>query len=238
MSPTDWAIAMSAVLVGACLQGSLGFGLGLVAAPVLALLDPTLVPTVILGMGVPLTYLVAWRERQALDLRRIGWALVGRVLGTIVGSAAVVYLSTRWLSGAFAFALLLAVAISVVSRAVAPTKPALFNAGFASGLMGTATSVGGPPMALLLQHEKGPNLRASLAAFMAFGSTMSLLALAAVGEFDQHKVNVTFGLAPLVVAGFVLSKWTNQILDRGYTRPFVLVFAACSAISILVRDVF
>jgi uncharacterized membrane protein YfcA len=176
VSPTDWAIAMTAVLVGACLQGSLGFGLGLVAAPVLALLDPTLVPTVILGMGVPLTYLVAWRERRAIDLRRIGWAVIGRVLGTIIGSIAVLYLSQRWLAGAFAFALLFAVAISVVGRTVAPTKVALFVAGSASGAMGTATSVGGPPMALLLQHEKGPQLRASLASFMAFGATLSLSA--------------------------------------------------------------
>jgi len=228
---------MSAVLLGACLQGSLGFGLGLIAAPVLALLDPSLVPSVILGMGVPLTYLVAWRERQALDLRRIGWAVVGRVLGTVAGSVAVVYLSQRWLAGAFAFALLFAVAISVVGRSVTPTKPALFIAGTTSGAMGTATSVGGPPMALLLQHEEGPQLRASLASFMAFGSTLSLVALAVVGEFDRHKVEVTLGLAPFVVVGFVLSKWTNRILDRGFTRPLVLIFAAASAISILVRDV-
>jgi uncharacterized membrane protein YfcA len=237
VSPTDWAIAMTAVLVGACLQGSLGFGLGLVAAPVLALLDPTLVPTVILGMGVPLTYLVAWRERRAIDLRRIGWAVIGRVLGTIIGSIAVLYLSQRWLAGAFAFALLFAVAISVVGRTVAPTKVALFVAGSASGAMGTATSVGGPPMALLLQHEKGPQLRASLASFMAFGATLSLMALAVIGEFDRHKVQVTLGLAPFVVIGFVLSQWTNRILDRGYTRPLVLVFAAVSAISILLREV-
>jgi len=228
---------MSAVLLGACLQGSLGFGLGLIAAPVLALLDPSLVPSVILGMGVPLTYLVAWRERQALDLRRIGWAVVGRVLGTVAGSVAVVYLSQRWLAGAFAFALLFAVAISVVGRSVTPTKPALFIAGTTSGAMGTATSVGGPPMALLLQHEEGPQLRASLASFMAFGSTLSLVALAVVGEFDRHKVEVTLGLAPFVVVGFVLSKWTNRILDRGFTRPLVLIFAAATAISILVRDV-
>lgn len=228
---------MIAVLVGACLQGSVGFGFGLVAAPVLALVDPTLVPTVIIAMSVPLTCLVAWRERDALDLRRVGWAVLGRTLGTVAGLVAVLYLSERWLAAVFAFALLFAVAISAVGRTVAPTKPALFIAGGASGAMGTATSVGGPPMALLLQHETGPQLRASLSAFMAFGVTLSLVALAAVGEFDRHKVQVALGLAPLVVVGFVLSKWTTRIADRGYTRPLVLTFAAVSAISILIREV-
>lgn len=237
MSPIEWSIAMTAVLVGACLQGSLGFGLGLVAAPVLALIDPTLVPSVILGMGVPLTYLVAWRERQALDLGRIGWAMFGRVLGTVAGSIIVVYLSQRWLAGAFAFALVVAVVISVIGLSVAPTKPALFIAGSVSGAMGTATSVGGPPMALLLQHENGPQLRAALASFMAFGASLSLVALAVVGEFDRHKVGVVFALAPFVVVGFVASRWTNRVLDRGYTRALVLVFAGVSAISILFRYV-
>lgn len=237
LSATEIALATTAVLVGACLQGSLGFGLGLVAAPVLVMLDTSLVPSVVLGIGVPLTYLVAWRERRSLDLRRVWWAIAGRVPGTVVGSVAVVLLSERWLAGMFAVALLLAVAASVAGFGVEPTRPALFSAGVGSGFMGTATSVGGPPMALLLQREAGPELRASLAAFMAFGATISLAALVVVGEFDRHALEVTAALAPAVLLGFAVSRWTNPILDRGYTRPAVLTFAALSAVSILIRDV-
>ena len=92
-------------------------------------------------------------------------------------------------------------------------------------------------MALLLQREAGPELRASLAAFMAFGATISLAALIVVGEFDRQALEVTAVLAPAVLLGFAVSRWTNPILDRGYTRPAVLTFAALSAVSILVRDV-
>src|SRR5690606_31828007 len=55
LSVTELALATVAVLIGACIQGSLGFGLGLVAAPVLVMLDTSLVPSVVLGIGVPLT---------------------------------------------------------------------------------------------------------------------------------------------------------------------------------------
>ena len=72
---------------------------------------------------------------------------------------------------------------------------------------------------------------------MAFGVTLSLVALAAVGEFNRHEVQVTLGLVPFVIAGFVVSKWTARIADQGYTRPLVLAFAAVSAISILIREV-
>jgi uncharacterized membrane protein YfcA len=237
LSLAEFAIAVVAVFLGACIQGSLGFGLGLVAAPVLVMIDTSLVPGVVLGIGVPLTYLVAWRERTALDIRRVSWAIAGRVPGTVLGSVAVLVLDQRWLAGMFALALLLAVALSVAGLGVDPTKRAMLVAGIGSGFMGTTTSVGGPPMALLLQREKGPELRASLAAFMAFGASFSLVSLIAVGEFDRHDLVITSVLVPTVLIGFVVSRWSNRYLDRGYTRGAVLAFAALSAVSILLRQV-
>lgn len=237
LSWLELVVAMGAVAVGACIQGSLGFGLGLVAAPVLVMLDTSLVPPVILAIGVPLTYLVAWRERKALAIRRVGWAIVGRIPGTVAGSIVVVVLSERWIAALFAVALLMAVGLSVAGLHVEPSPRSLATAGFGSGLMGTATSVGGPPMALLLQRERGPELRASLAGFMAFGATFSLVALVVAGEFERSDLVVTAALVPTVIGGFLLSRWTNRFLDRGYTRWAVLAFATLAAVSILLRQV-
>lgn len=238
LSVAALAVAMSAVLVGACIQGSFGFGLGLVAAPVLVLIDSSLVPSVVLGIGVPLSYLVAWRERGAVQPRRLSFAIAGRVIGTVFGSAAVVALNQTTLAGLFAFGVLLAVGLSVFGFSVEPHRRALFFAGIGSGFMGTATSVGGPPMALVLQHEQGRNFRASMSVFMAFGATLSFVALVAVGEFGRKSLLLTLALAPVALAGFALSRWTNAYLDRGRTRTAVLVFAALSAVSILINDVF
>ena len=43
--------------------------------------------------------------------------------------------------------------------------------------MGSITSIGGPPMALVYQHRTGPELRATLALFFVFGSSLSILLL-------------------------------------------------------------
>lgn len=238
LGATELLIAIVAVIAGACLQGSLGFGLGLVAAPVLVLIDTRLVPGSLLCMGVPLTLLIAWREREALDFSGLRWAVMGRVPGSMLGSVAVVLLAERWLAGLFAVAVLLAVVLSVLGLSVQPTKRNLFAAGLASGLMGTATSVGGPPVALVYQRQSGPELRASLAAFMVFGASFSLLVLVIVGEFDRTDLGFAGLLVPGVLIGFFVSRWTNDILDRGYTRGAVLIFASASAVSILFRQVF
>ncbi len=235
LSGAELAIAVVAVVAGACLQGSLGFGLGLVAAPVLVILDSRLVPGVILGIGVPLTYLMAWRERRSLDVRGVSWAIAGRMGGTLFGTLAVVMLTERALALFFAFSLLTAVVLSVIGLSVTPTPRTMMAAGVGSGFMGTATSVGGPPMALLLQREEGAALRASLAAFMAFGATFSLVALVSAGQFSRIDAVTTVVLAVPALAGFALSRWTNRILDRGYTRTVVLIFATASAVSILIK---
>ena len=225
------------MFAGATLQGSLGFGLGLIAAPVLVLIDPSLIPGVILGIGVPLTISVALRERGAVSFGRVKQAIIGRVIGTVLGSVVVYVADQDLLSIGFAIALLLAVILSVGGYAVAPTPRAMLIAGVGSGLMGTATSVGGPPIALVLQHQSGPELRASIGAFMAIGSTLSLLALIIVGEFRSDEVVITGILVVPALLGFWLSRWTNKIIDRGHTRTAVLLFAAASAISILLRQV-
>jgi uncharacterized membrane protein YfcA len=235
LTGAELAIAIIAVVAGACLQGSLGFGLGLVAAPVLVILDSRLVPGVILGIGVPLTYLMAWRERRSLDVRGVSWAIVGRMVGTVFGTLAVVMLAERALALFFAFSLLTAVMLSIIGLSITPTPRTLLAAGVGSGFMGTATSVGGPPMALLLQREEGAALRASLAAFMAFGATFSLVALVSAGQFSRIDAVTAVVLAVPALAGFALSRWTNRILDRGYTRTVVLVFATASAVSILIK---
>jgi uncharacterized protein len=237
LSIAELGIAMMAVVVGAVIQGSMGFGLGLVAAPVLVMIDARLVPGVVLGIGVPLTYMIAWRERRSLDVRRVSWAVAGRIPGTLAGSVAVIVLSQRTLAAMFAVALLTAVGLSIAGLSVEPTRSAMLGAGIGSGFMGTSTSVGGPPIALLLQHEEGRELRASIAAFMAFGSTFSLAALIAIGEFGRTELLTTVALVPTVLVGFWLSRWTNQVLDRGYTRIAVLTFATLSAVSILFRHV-
>jgi uncharacterized membrane protein YfcA len=238
LSVAELAIALLALVIASCLQGSIGFGLGLVGAPVLVLVDARLVPTVLLCIGVPLTLLIGWRERDSLDYAGIKWAVIGRVPGSIVGSLAVVALADRWLAGLFALAILLAVGLSVLGLTAPPTRRNLLIAGTVSGVMGTATSVGGPPIALVYQHNPGPELRASMAAFMVFGASISLIALGMVGEFSRDDLGLAALLLPGVVIGFGLSRYTKTILDAGRIRPAVLVFATASAVSILIRQVF
>ena len=61
-------------------------GFALIAAPVLILIDTSLVPGPLLGAGLSMTLLMAIREHDAIDVKGVRWA----VLGCIAGAAAAI----------------------------------------------------------------------------------------------------------------------------------------------------
>jgi uncharacterized membrane protein YfcA len=230
-------VAGLAVLVGALVQGVVGLGLGLIAAPVLAMLDPTLVPATLLLVTCLLPLLTALRELKDVDWRGLRWALAGRMPGTAVGAYAVARLPERGLALLVAIVVLGAVLASVSRWHARPVAGSLVVGGFVSGVAGTATSIGGPPMALLYQHASGPRLRSTLAVFFFVGTVVSLLALAVAGEMGERDAQRALLLMPFMLVGFAASGRLRPRLDRGWTRPAVLGVATVAAVALLVRSV-
>jgi uncharacterized membrane protein YfcA len=234
MTAPEYLVALLAVILGAIAQGSVGFGFGTLAAPVLALVDQELVPGAVLLLGVTIAAAIAWHERGALDWLGIKWALVGRVLGTVAGAYAVTRLDHDATAIALGVAVLFAVAISLTGWHVRPTTSTLVGAGMMSGVMGTLTSVGGPPMALVYQREQAATLRSTLAGFFLFGASLALFALAVSGELSKRQVVDGVVLLPGLLAGLALSRLLTPYLDRGWTRFAVLALSATTATALVV----
>jgi uncharacterized membrane protein YfcA len=102
--------------------------------------------------------------------------------------------------------------------------------------MGTATSIGGPPMAIVYQRQAGAQLRATLAGYFLFGAAFSLLMLTVAGEFAGEELAHGLVLLPGVLVGFSLSRGVARVLDRGHTRAAVLAFSALSSIVLIGRE--
>jgi uncharacterized protein len=222
------------VVFAACVQGSIGFAYALLAAPLLALVSPALVPGPVLLSSLALSSLTAWRERASIDRRGVALALLGRVPGAVLAGLAIGWLPAASYERLFGGIVLLAVLLSLSGRSVRATTPALLGAGFASGLMGTLTSVGGPPIALVYQDASGPVLRATLNAYFALGCTVSLAVLALAGRFGRSEMLAGAALLPPVGLGFLISSFARGWIDRGRARLAVLGLAgACSLLVLL-----
>lgn len=233
MSTTGTVVVVVAVLVGATVQGSIGFGLNLIAAPVLALVDPDLVPGPAIVLAFVMTLLVAAREWRDIDLRDVRWAFCGRIPGSLAGAGAVAVLSPRALSVAIGLAVLVAVAITASGVHVAPTRGVLVGAGAVSGLMGTASSIGGPPMAMALHGSTGAAMRGTLSAFFLLGTIVSVALLAAVGEFGTRDLVASLVLLPAVLLGFAASRLIAPHVDGARLRTAVLALSTLAALSVI-----
>jgi len=233
----DSIIACCIAAVGATLQGSIGFGLGLIAVPLLVLINPIFIPGPLLLAALSLTLLLSYREHQAIHIKGVKWAIPGRIVGSVIGACLLTAIPRGNLSVMFGIMVLLAVAISIIGVDLPLTSLNLFGAAIFSGFMGTTSAIGGAPMALVYQRQEGPRIRGTLSAIFVFGTIIALISLAFIGHFGLKEIQVALVLLPGTIIGFSLSRWTAQILDRGFIRPAVLAASAVSGIIVIIRSI-
>nr|BFE81528.1 sulfite exporter TauE/SafE family protein [Planobispora longispora] len=228
-------LAGLAVFAGAVVQGAVGFGLGLVAAPMITMLAPSVMPGAIQMVNVTLPLFTLMAEWRRVDWRaRLRGA--GRLPGSFVGGLVVVYVSTRLLGVLVAVMVLIAVVLTVRAAAVPRTPATLTGAGFVSGITGTATGIGGPPIALVYQNAKGPQIRATLAMFFFLSAAQSLAILALLGRLPVGAATFGAALVPFVIVGFLASGPLRRYLDAGRVRTAVLVVVTLSALGLIVQS--
>ena len=226
-------IIVVATLVGAAIQGSIGFGMNLVIVPVLALVAPNALPATAVLLGVPVSFVMLRHEHHATDRPGLAWIIAGRIPGTVLGTWVVAAFTPDALKGFIGVCVLFVVALSVVAPPIRLTPSTQVASGVASGVTGTAAGIGGPPVALLYQHHPGPTMRATLAATFFFGTLLSILMLGIAREIRFADVLIACVLIPIIIVGSLLGRRAHDILDRGWMRPAVLVFAAISAVVVI-----
>lgn len=237
MSDISILLLLAAIaLIGGYVQGCIGFGVGTVGAPVIALADPSLMPSTILILGLSFSLTTALHERRAIRWRESALALLGRVPGTVLAVGLVALLPLVVLELVIAVAVLAAVALSAFgSFSVARNRRTLLATGMASGFGGTAAGIGGPPLALLYQDADGAHRRGTMAAVFTIGTLISILGLVLGGEFSTRAAGFGIAVLPFLAGGFALSVFTRGRFDRRLLRIGVLVTSGLAATVLLLR---
>jgi uncharacterized membrane protein YfcA len=134
--------------------------------------------------------------------------------------------------------LVVLVAVGVTWRAVTvPVNRATLSvAGFASGITGTATSIGGPPIAIVYQHRPARQIRTTMAVYFLVGAGLSLVALAITGDLTRDQVVASLELLPFLALGALLGAWARRSIPAHVVRPSVLIVSSASAVVLLVRS--
>jgi uncharacterized protein len=235
--------AAGAVLAGAALQSSVGFGFALVAAPLLfAATSPAEAVglMILLGLEVSLLTLLTERRRPAPVWRDVTAVVAWSLPGALAGVAVLRALDELALQLLVTAGVLIALVINLRAAHRAPLPPGAPHeppfwarpaAGLLSGALNTSTSTGGPPVVLLLMSRglRPAVVRDTLmAAFVGFApvSTAALL-LTSTGDAVPTAAAMA-ALIPVTALGHVAGRpvFARLAAGRSYERVLTLVLLA------------
>ena len=232
------ALLAFVVLLGSTMQGLVGLGLNLVSAPVVTMVTPSLMPELPLVLAVLLPFFTLARSRAEIDWRGLAWVLPFRVPGVALGVLFLALFSDEAVAVAVAVMVLFAVLLSLAPLELPVRRSTLSLAGVVSGLAGTATSIGGPPVALLYQHRSPQMIRSTLAVVFTVGASMSLVGIWLSGHLDTDAWPMVVLLTPCLVLGAWAGARLQPVLPDRLVRYAVLGICAASALVLLVRSLF
>jgi len=210
MSHGELAIAAVA-LVAATITGALGYGFSSITVPAALLvysgrvLNPALVLVEVFINAVAL-----WTNRASLHgvWPRMRLLLAGAVPGVIAGSLLLAYTDPVRLK-VFTLALMLPLILlqsAGVRRPIQRERAAAVPAGVALGALYGATTISGPPLALLFNNQglTKDEFRSALSIFRLAESSCTLVAYLALGLFTRSALTVAGTLAPGAAIGVPL----------------------------------
>jgi len=242
--------AACAVVIGAALQSSIGFGFALVAAPLLfAAASPAEAVglMIVLGLEIGLLTLLTERRRPKPVWRDAATVVAWSLPGALAGVAVLRSLDELALQLLVTAGVLSALAVNLRAGRRLPPEPgsphepppwARPAAGLAAGALNTSTSTGGPPVVLLLLSRglSAGVVRDTLTvAFVGFAPvSATALALTSTGDAVPEAAALA-ALIPLTALGHVAGRpvFARLAAAHSYERVLTVVLVATIAAGLL-----
>ncbi len=225
------------VALGSIVQSTIGFGISVVAAPLVVLLRPDLMPASLLVCVFALPLMQLATGPRTIAWRHLGWALGARALVTPAGVLLVAATSADVIALTVGILILVTVVASVTTLDIQLTRRTSAVAGAITGISGTAAAIGGPFFALVLQHENPHRLRSTMAAFFLVGTVIAFTGLSLAGQVDGADVRAGLLWVPFVLLGHLLAGPLRSRMPAQAVRRGVLAFCVVASVSVIARVV-
>ena len=238
----ELVIAMAAVTVGGVVLGTVSFGLGSVASPVLLLLlgvKPTVV--IVNTFIVVQLSLVLSRTWGGIDLAVTKWMILGGVAAAPLGVFVLNITDPgvlRIVIGVIIIALgLLNLLETRIPVATFPGSGIIY--GFVTCLTTTAISIGGPLGGVYAVAQRWPTqtVRAALATMFGISSLLAVALFALMGLYTRETLINTGMLLPALLVGFGIANLLVGRLNEQAFRYVVILLVVLSGSVLLGREV-
>jgi uncharacterized membrane protein YfcA len=234
VDPGAVAFVVAVVLLASTAQTLAGFGMALIAVPLLASVFEVRDTVVIVSLASQLnSTLVAVATRGHVPRRTVATMLAASFACMPIGLAVLLLAPVD--------ALRIAVGVTSIVMAAAIAFGVEFGgkgrggevaAGAVSGVLSTSTGMNGPPVVLYLQHRGLPpaEFRAALSAFFLVSGAVSLAIFAASGVVERDALLLAVAAVPAVLAGNAAGHALFGRVSADAFRTIVLLLLAGTSV--------
>ena len=231
---TIWIIGAVVLFFGSWVQTTIGFGLAVVAAPILVWVAPTWIPIVLTSIALLLSFINTWNQRKFLNIGEMVVPMITRIPGTILGVWLLAQISVNTLQILVSVTVLMAVFVSYSAAKFEANKTNLAIAGAISGVTGSTTAIGGPPMAVIMQHGSPNEIRANLSLYFTYSCILSLIGYYWVGMLDAEIIMTSLSFVPVMLLGFFFGIKSRKFIDAEKFRLALLFLCLISGVGALI----
>ncbi|MBQ8699722.1 MAG: sulfite exporter TauE/SafE family protein [Schwartzia sp.] len=224
---------MLCVFAAAFLQSATGFGLVMIASPLLMYFyDPKLVIIIVALVASCGNVAQSLLMRRHTDFALVGWLTLGALVGQPIGLRVYQMIPALWLKLVVSVVILLSLTLMQAFHVHAEIRPRnSLLTGMIAGTSATTTGMSGPPLILYFSHARlaPTEIRAVACTFFAASNILALTAFylggvdfaAALGEVPYILPGLALGIAVgYIAAGRVPAKEFRRAL-------YVILVAMC-----------
>ena len=235
-------IIILAVLAGGLVKGTLGFGMPMVALPIIAFIIPPTTAMILLCAPIFLTNFLQIKFREGVSSYRFLPMFLCLIIGLIIGARLILEIDVKTITQIIAVSIIFAALVNCFGIKIKNINKNHENTitsliGFGSGILGGLSTFYGPPMLAYLVAVDLPKEK-----FVRTVSTMYF-----IGSFPLYGSLIYYGFATkedlifsliLIIPAFIAQQVGTKIRDKFNQKQFricILITLIILGFSLLVK---
>jgi len=242
--PSTILIIILAVLAGGLVKGTLGFGMPMVALPIIAFIIPPTTAMILLCAPIFLTNFLQIKFKEGISSYRFLPMFLCLVVGLIIGARLILEININTITQIIAVSIIFAALVNCFGIKINDIKQSHEKVittiiGFGSGILGGLSTFYGPPMLAYLVAVDLPKEK-----FVRTVSTMYF-----IGSFPLYGSLIYYGFATkedlifsliLIIPAFISQQIGTKIRDKINHKQFrvcVLLTLIILGISLFIKTI-
>ena len=235
-------VIILAVLSGGLVKGTLGFGMPMVALPIIAFVLPATTAMILLCAPIILTNFLQIKFKQGISSYRFLPMFLSMILGLIIGARLILEININTITQIIALSIIFAALVNCFGIKInnintKSEKTITIILGFGSGILGGLSTFYGPPMLAYLVAADLPKEK-----FVRTVSTMYF-----IGSFPLYGSLIYYGFATtqdlivslgLLIPAFISQQIGTKIRDKINQKQFricILATLIILGVSLLIK---